>query len=1012
MKTESLRKALLATFAWLLFLAGGGTAMAAPTETVTNLNNAGGGSLRQALANVNAGGTVVFGPSVSGTIDLQSALLVDKNVTIEGPGADVVTIDAATRDNILVIGSVAPGNYAVVVEGLGFFRGAARTQETTRATTAPLGGAIALVTGDSLTVRDSIFRQNLAVGEVYSGGSQGGAGGGAIGVACQTTAGTGAGLTVEDTLFRRNSAWPGGGAIGTFSDGPVTVSSSKFEANTVNPGGGGALLVKPFVGGTDCSEWGEERLPTASPVLITDTVMDANGGFDSSQGLGGAINIWVGAGPVTVRDSRLTGNAGRSNGGAIGMRSASPLTVEDSLIASNYVQSGRGGGISYGRNYAGQPFANINRMSVVRTEFIGNVSSSNDGAAIMYEPGNRDTEQTYPAAGLTVQDSLFRGNSSGDDVSTIYVASGLRGPVEMTITGSLFEQNTGRMSSGGTIWFAPSTATSPTDDRPDLRHDLTIESSDFVRNAGAEGGTTIETISDAVDATFRDVSIVGNVIGDGRPLSMLLQSSTSEAGEGSTYLLSNVTVAGNSGAGNPQSAIRVRNGGELTLEDSTVAMNSISDSPFTGDGSAGLEVAEDASATVRNSILANNSYDTGDSSSSRGQDCFMEPGASLTFEGANLVEDTTGCEAATGPAPITGNPGFDGLDPVEVQRLRTDQSTFVVPLAANSPARGVALGEWPETDQRGAPRPANGADLGAVQFYEAFQLTVETAGNGEGEVFSDRGDILCGEDCEDSYPDGETITLRPRVFSGSAFVGWAGACSGSDPVCEVTMDEAKTVTATFSVVPPAPDYTLSISKAGSGSGTVTSNTGGIDCGATCEADFPEADPATVVTLTATPNLGATFEGWSGACSGTGTCQVTMNRARDVVANFSMLPAPVEQGEIRIRKAKPGPIKVGSNRTFAIATVTCLVGPCEIEQIRTAQVRIRSKIFRAGAIYQSGSFPAGQSRTIQLRIPKAAFDLLKPRKSGIAAIYSVLNAGNSEAEGKEKVFRSVKVGLRR
>jgi hypothetical protein len=138
----------------------------------------------------------------------------------------------------------------------------------------------------------------------------------------------------------------------------------------------------------------------------------------------------------------------------------------------------------------------------------------------------------------------------------------------------------------------------------------------------------------------------------------------------------------------------------------------------------------------------------------------------------------------------------------------------------------------------------------------------------------------------------------------------------------------------------------------------------------------------------------------------------MNRARDVVANFSVLPAPIEQGEIRIRKARPGPIKVGPDRTVDIAKVTCSAGPCEIESIRTAQVRIGSKIYRAEAVFQSGSFPAGESRTIQIRIPKVVFDSLKPRKSGIAAIYVVLTAGNSEGDGKEKVFRSVKVGLKR
>jgi hypothetical protein len=66
-------------------------------------------------------------------------------------------------------------------------------------------------------------------------------------------------------------------------------------------------------------------------------------------------------------------------------------------------------------------------------------------------------------------------------------------------------------------------------------------------------------------------------------------------------------------------------------------------------------------------------------------------------------------------------------------------------------------------------------------------------------------------------------------------------------------------------------YTLTVSKAGSGLGTVTSVPAGIDCGATCSAGF---DAGTVVTLTATPDGSDSFVGWMGAgCSGTGDCVV-------------------------------------------------------------------------------------------------------------------------------------------
>ena len=77
---------------------------------------------------------------------------------------------------------------------------------------------------------------------------------------------------------------------------------------------------------------------------------------------------------------------------------------------------------------------------------------------------------------------------------------------------------------------------------------------------------------------------------------------------------------------------------------------------------------------------------------------------------------------------------------------------------------------------------------------------------------------------------------------------------------------------------------LEIYGASAGAGTITSSPAGIDCGSTCEQD--ESNGA-VVDLTATPGADSTFTGWTGACSGTGTCSVTMDAARYVNANFGV-----------------------------------------------------------------------------------------------------------------------------
>ncbi|GAO01525.1 PxKF domain-containing protein [Anaeromyxobacter sp. PSR-1] len=82
---------------------------------------------------------------------------------------------------------------------------------------------------------------------------------------------------------------------------------------------------------------------------------------------------------------------------------------------------------------------------------------------------------------------------------------------------------------------------------------------------------------------------------------------------------------------------------------------------------------------------------------------------------------------------------------------------------------------------------------------------------------------------------------------------------------------------------------LTTERTGSGAGTIVSSPGGIDCGATCAAPF---DAPTLVTLTAVPDPGSTFVGWSGACDGVAGCEVLVDRATTVSARFDDLEAPL------------------------------------------------------------------------------------------------------------------------
>jgi hypothetical protein len=90
----------------------------------------------------------------------------------------------------------------------------------------------------------------------------------------------------------------------------------------------------------------------------------------------------------------------------------------------------------------------------------------------------------------------------------------------------------------------------------------------------------------------------------------------------------------------------------------------------------------------------------------------------------------------------------------------------------------------------------------------------------------------------------------------------------------------------------APPQLLTVAKIGHGAGTVSSTPAGIACGPTCSASFSKG---MTVSLATAADVGSIFAGWSGACTGTGPCTVTMDSGKAVTATFGVEGEVAPQG---------------------------------------------------------------------------------------------------------------------
>jgi hypothetical protein len=276
------------------------------TYTVTNLDDSGTGSLRQAILDANAStgvnDTIVFQSGLSGTITLGSELLITDPVTINGPGASAVTVDGGGANRVFNVDG--PGIIDVTIAGLTVTNGNSESQGD--------GGGIR-TTDENLTLDRMVITGNTAGADNDGGG---------------VTATTVAFITVRNSTISGNSGFYGGG-IYFFNGGGLLMENSTVSGNAstgdVSSNGGGGIY---FFG-------------TASGFTIRNSTIAGNTSVDS----GGGIVLRSFSGTALIQNSTITGNsangtgtaAGQGGGGiAIGSGgTSSVLTIESSVISGN-----------------------------------------------------------------------------------------------------------------------------------------------------------------------------------------------------------------------------------------------------------------------------------------------------------------------------------------------------------------------------------------------------------------------------------------------------------------------------------------------------------------------------------------------------------------------------------------------------------------------------------------------------------------------------------------------------
>jgi len=289
-----------AAMAGVGLLAGG--AAEAATFNVTNLNDAGAGSLRQAIDDANAAAgadDVTFQAGLSGTITLSSGQLeITDSLTVTGPGAANLSVSGNNASRVFYLYNAAT-NIAVTLSGMTVTGGAAAT------------GAGIINFDEDLTLDGVTISGNAATGD----------GGGlwADGFAMD--------LSIQNSAITGNTSGGDGGGVYIEDTGaPMSIGDTTISGNTASGSGGGIYFYDPD-----------------ETVSISNSVISGN----NAGGSGGAIYLYsFDTGTMQVAASTVSGNQAAAGGGLFFYGNDSPV-IESATISGNQATAGDGGGVYF-----------------------------------------------------------------------------------------------------------------------------------------------------------------------------------------------------------------------------------------------------------------------------------------------------------------------------------------------------------------------------------------------------------------------------------------------------------------------------------------------------------------------------------------------------------------------------------------------------------------------------------------------------------------------------------------